>query len=82
MHFDNNRSFVIIDIIPLQKNVQENPFVIEEGTLLMLAAHRGGGANKPKRMILAFREAAENMIVDAIMTDDPRLLRDVLEEYK
>ena len=35
--------FVIINVIPPKKNVENNPFLVNEGDLPMIAAHRGGG---------------------------------------
>ena len=40
--------FVVINGIPPQKNVTENPFLVEKGQLPMIAAHRGGGKNNPE----------------------------------
>jgi len=61
--------FVVINGIPPQKNVTENPFVVEKGQLPMIAAHRGGGKNNPENTLLAFREAVETIGVDIIESD-------------
>lgn len=60
---------VVINIIPPRKNVENNPFVVEEGSLPLLAAHRGGGANNPENTMLAFRKAVEEYGVDIIESD-------------
>ena len=61
--------FVVINVIPPQKNVKENPFVVGKGNLPMIAAHRGGGANNPENTMLAFREAVNTIGVDIIESD-------------
>ena len=61
--------FVVINLIPPQKNVEENPFIVEEGGLPLIAAHRGGGKNNPENTMLAFREAVKTMGVDIIESD-------------
>ena len=60
---------VVINIIPPKKNVENNPFVVEQGGLPLLAAHRGGGANNPENTMLAFRKAVEEYGVDIIESD-------------
>lgn len=60
---------VVINIIPPRKNVENNPFLVEEGGLPLLAAHRGGGANNPENTMLAFRKAVEEYGVDIIESD-------------
>ncbi len=61
--------FLVINIIPPAKNVENNPFIVEEGSLPMIAAHRGGGANNPENTLLAFREAVKTIGVDIIESD-------------
>lgn len=61
--------FVIINVIPPKKNVDENPFIVGEGKLPMIAAHRGGGENNPENTMLAFREAVNTIGVDIIESD-------------
>jgi glycerophosphoryl diester phosphodiesterase len=61
--------FVVINVIPPKKNVRENPFVVENGGLPMIAAHRGGGDNNPENTLLAFREAVNTIGVDIIESD-------------
>ncbi len=61
--------FAIINIIPPKKNVEENPFVVGEGELPMIAAHRGGKINNPENTVLAFREAVATIGVDIIESD-------------
>lgn len=60
---------IIINVIPPAKNVENNPFVVGEGQLPMIAAHRGGGANNPENTMLAFREAVCNIGIDIIESD-------------
>ncbi len=61
--------FVVINVIPPKKNVENNPFVVGEGNLPMIAAHRGGGMNNPENTMLAFREAVSTIGVDIIESD-------------
>ena len=61
--------FAVINVIPPQKNVEENPFVVERGELPMIAAHRGGGKNNPENTMLAFREAVRTVGVDILESD-------------
>ena len=60
---------VVINIIPPAKNVEENPFVVGEGKLPLIAAHRGGGINNPENTMLAFREAVNTIGVDILESD-------------
>ena len=61
--------FVVINVIPPKKNVENNPFVVGEGNLPLIAAHRGGKTNNPENTMLAFREAVLNIKVDIIESD-------------
>lgn len=61
--------FTVINIIPPEKNVQSNPFLVEKGSLPMIAAHRGGGKNNPENTMLAFREAVKSIGVDILESD-------------
>ncbi len=61
--------FTVINIIPPKKNVEENPFVVGDGELPMIAAHRGGKINNPENTMLAFREAVATIGVDIIESD-------------
>ncbi|MBE6589436.1 MAG: hypothetical protein E7643_04590 [Ruminococcaceae bacterium] len=61
--------FVVINLIPPKKNVEENPFLVEDGELPMIAAHRGGGVSNPENTMLAFREAVKTYRVDIIESD-------------
>jgi glycerophosphoryl diester phosphodiesterase len=61
--------FLVINLIPPAKNVEENPFVGGEGSLPMVAAHRGGGECNPENTMLAFREAVKTYKVDIIESD-------------
>ena len=60
---------VTINVIPPKKNVENNPFVVGEGNLPMIAAHRGGGACNPENTMLAFREAVKTYGVEIIESD-------------
>lgn len=61
--------FVVINVIPPKKNVENNPFIVGKGELPMIAAHRGGGENNPENTMLAFREAVTTIGVDIIESD-------------
>ncbi len=61
--------WAVINTIPPKKNVDTNPFVVEDGKLPLLAAHRGGGDNNPENTLLAFREAVQTIGVDIIESD-------------
>ncbi len=61
--------FAVINLIPPQKNVESNPFVVEKGDLPLIAAHRGGGDNNPENTMLAYREAVRTIGVDIIESD-------------
>ena len=61
--------FVVINVIPPKKNVEENPFIVGVDQLPMIAAHRGGGKNNPENTMLAFREAVKTIGVDIIESD-------------
>ncbi len=61
--------FATVNIIPPKANVESNPFVVEKGSLPLIAAHRGGAINNPENTMLAFREAVENIGVDIIESD-------------
>lgn len=59
----------VCNVIPPKKNVENNPFVVGEGKLPMIAAHRGGGDNNPENTMLAFREAINTYGVQIIESD-------------
>lgn len=61
--------FVVINLLPPKQNVESNPFVLKDGELPMIAAHRGGGDNNPENTMLAFREAVNTIGVDIIESD-------------
>ena len=61
--------FLVINLIPPAKNVENNPFIVEEGSLPMVAAHRGGTDNNPENTMLAFREAVNTIGIDIIESD-------------
>ena len=60
---------LVINIIPPKKNVEYSSFVVGDGELPLIAAHRGGGANNPENTLLAFREAVNTIGVDIIESD-------------
>ena len=60
---------MVINIIPPKKNVEYSSFVVGDGELPLIAAHRGGGANNPENTLLAFREAVNTIGVDIIESD-------------
>lgn len=60
---------VTINVIPPAKAMEDNPFIVDEGELPMIAAHRGGGDNNPENTMLAFREAVNTVGVDIIESD-------------
>lgn len=59
----------VINVIPPAKVRENNPFIVGEGNLPMIAAHRGGGDNNPENTMLAFREAVLTYEVDIIESD-------------
>ncbi len=61
--------FAVINIIPPKQNVENNPFIVEKGSLPMIAAHRGGKRSNPENTMLAFREAVNTFKVDIIESD-------------
>lgn len=61
--------FAVVNIIPPKKSVENNPFIVKEGDLPMIAAHRGGGVSNPENTMLAFREAVNTIGVDIIESD-------------
>ncbi len=61
--------FVVINVIPPAKNIDSNPFIVEDGSLPLVAAHRGGGVANPENTMLAFREAVKTFGVDILESD-------------
>ena len=61
--------WVVINIIPPKKAVEDNPFVLKEGQKTMIAAHRGGSVSNPENTMRAFREAVTIFKVDIIESD-------------
>lgn len=60
---------IAINVIPPKAAVEENPFIVGERELPMIAAHRGGGDNNPENTMLAFRRAVMEIGVDIIESD-------------
>lgn len=75
--------FLVINLIPPSKVVEENPFLVEKGALPMVAAHRRNMAvqywtiNDPDEMRMLI-----DLGCDCIMTDNPKLLQQILDEYR
>lgn len=61
--------WAVINLIPPKKNVADNPFIVGDGNLPMIAAHRGGGECNPENTMLAFREAVNTFDVEIIESD-------------
>ena len=59
----------VINVIPPKRNVENNPFLVGDGELPMIAAHRGGAINNPENTLLAFSEAVNTIGVDIIESD-------------
>lgn len=60
---------VVVNVIPPKKNVANNPFLVKDGDLPMIAAHRGGSNNNPENTLLAFEKAVKEIGVDIIESD-------------
>lgn len=60
---------LVINIIPPAKNIENNPFIVGDGELPMIAAHRGGKNCNPENTMLAFREAVNTYNVEIIESD-------------
>lgn len=61
--------FLVINLIPPKKNAESNPFLVGDGALPMIAAHRGGASNYPENTMLAYRSSVETLGVDVIEGD-------------
>ena len=61
--------FIIINIIPPSKAVDNNPFLLQKGEKTMIAAHRGGAKTNPENTIKAFRSAVNEYKVDILESD-------------
>ena len=59
----------LFNLIPPKQSSADNPFIVGEGNLPMIAAHRGGGKSNPENTLLAFREAVYTYGVDIIESD-------------
>ena len=60
---------VVVNVIPPKKNVESNPFLVKEGNLPMIAAHRGGGDLNPENTVRAFSEAVKTYGADIVESD-------------
>ena len=61
--------FVVINICPPKKVMQDNPFIIEEGERPLIAAHRGGKNLQPENTLKAIDYSYENFKIDIIELD-------------
>ena len=59
----------VINIIPPKKVMENNPFIVAEGDLPMIAAHRGGGISNPENTLMAFRAAVNEDGIQICETD-------------
>ena len=62
-------AMLVINIIPPAKVIENNPFVVENGALPMIAAHRGGSINDPENTLKAYRNAVANYQIDIVESD-------------
>ena len=60
---------LVINSIPIEPNVEENPFLVKAGERPLIAAHRGGAINYPENTMLAFRESVRTAGVDILESD-------------
>lgn len=60
--------YIIINIIPPQKSVKHNPFIIKKGEKPLIAAHRGGKDN-PENTLKAIKYSVEELKIDALEID-------------
>ena len=61
--------FVVINVIPPVKVMEENPFIIEKGAKPLIAAHRGGKNLNPENTFKAIDYAVENCDIDILEMD-------------
>lgn len=61
--------FLLINIIPPAKAVDNNPFLKKKNEKTMLAAHRGGSDTNPENTMKAFKEAVNTYHVDILESD-------------
>ena len=61
--------FLVINMIPPKKAVENNPFLLKEGEKTMLVAHRGGKKTNPENTMKAFIEAVNTYDVDILESD-------------
>lgn len=60
---------LVVNMIPPEKNVENNPFLVEKGELPLIAAHRGGAGECPENTMMAFQNAIETVGVDILESD-------------
>ena len=53
--------WVTVNLIPPKKNTESNPFIVGEGKLPLLAAHRGGGDNNPENRTVSMELDGEKL---------------------
>ena len=61
--------WIVINLIPPRKVMENNPFLKDEKALPMIAAHRGGGVSNPENTLMAFRAAVNEFKIDICETD-------------
>ena len=58
-----------INLIPPVKVMEDNPFLVEEGELPMLCAHRGGKISNPENTLKAYKNSLRDYDIDIMETD-------------
>ncbi len=58
-----------INLIPPVKVMEDNPFLVEEGELPMLCAHRGGKVSNPENTLKAYKNSLRDYDIDIMETD-------------
>ena len=61
--------FLVINLIPPKKVMENNPFIKAKDALPMIAAHRGGGISNPENTLLAYRKAVNEYGIQICETD-------------
>ncbi|MCK9536175.1 MAG: hypothetical protein M0R05_01080 [Bacilli bacterium] len=62
-------AWTLFAVIPPQKVIKDNPFLISKGERPLIAAHRGGKNLNPENTMLAFDYAIENYGIDILELD-------------
>ena len=61
--------FLVINVIPPKKVIDNNVFIKENKNTPMLAAHRGGSLNNPENTLKAYRSAVKDFHIDIVESD-------------